>query len=462
VREGLSPGVGSRGARAVTVTELIDRRPLGAYQIGTIVLCGSLLILDGYDALTMGYLATPIAATTQLPVHSFGPILSASLFGLMIAAMATGPIADRWGRKWPVIVSVLCFGAFAVMTAQARTYNEFLAYRFLTGLGLGGAMPNVVALASEYVPKRLLPTVVSMLFAGMPLGGLICGLASSALLTTWGWPWVFYIGGFVPVAIALVLIPVLPESVRFLVLREKHPERVRKILGRIAPEFAGAGADVSLAVQEEKHTQVPVVRLFTEGRAVATILLWIPNFMNLLLLYFLNSWLPTLLRESGMSVSAGVTATSFTALGGIGACFAEGYLMNLGGAYFTLLAEFGLGAAFLVVFAFVTHSFELSVAVAFVLGFLVIGAQGGLNALAARFYPTSMRSTGVGWALGVGRVGSVLGPVLAGMLLTAGWKPRQILMWGALAAVCASIAIALSRCVRGSQTAYTETREALP
>lgn len=448
-------------ARTLTVSELIDTRPLGAYQIWTGVLCGSLLILDGYDALTMGYLATPIAATTHIPVHSFGPILSSSLFGLMIAAMATGPIADRWGRKWPVIVSVLCFGVFAMMTAQARTYNEFLAYRFLTGLGLGGAMPNVVALTAEYVPKRVLPTVVPMLFAGMPLGGLICGLVSSALIATWGWAWVFYIGGFVPVATALVLIPVLPESVRFLVRRGKDPERARRILARISPEFAVARADVSLAVQEEKHTGVPVVRLFTEGRALATILLWIPNFMNLLLLYFLNSWLPTLLRESGMSVSAGVTATSFVALGGIGACFAEGYLMNLGGAYFTLLAEFGLGAAFLVVFAFVTHSFGLSVAVAFVLGFLVIGAQGGLNALAAKFYPTSMRSTGVGWALGVGRTGSVVGPVLAGMLLTAGWKPRQILMGGALAAVCACVAIAASKLARASANAYAPEPEAL-
>jgi MFS transporter, AAHS family, 4-hydroxybenzoate transporter len=437
----------------MTVSEVIDGRPLGAYQIWTVVLCGSLLILDGYDALTMGYLATPIAATTHILVHSFGPILSASLFGLMIAAMATGPIADRWGRKWPVILSVLAFGVFALLTARAHTYNEFLAYRFLTGLGLGGAMPNVVALASEYVPKRVLPVAVSMLFTGMPLGGLICGLVSSALIRTWGWPWVFYIGGFLPVGIAVALIAVLPESVRFLVLRGKDPERVRKILARISPEFASA--DVSLAVQEQKHTGVPVVRLFTEGRAVATILLWIPNFMNLLLLYFLNSWLPTLLRESGMSVSAGVTATAFTGLGGVLGTLVEGYLMNAGGAYFVLLAEFGLGAVFMVLLAFVSHSFALSVAAAFVLGFLVIGAQGGLNALAAKFYPTSMRSTGVGWALGVGRVGSIVGPVLAGSLLTAGWKPRQILMWGALSAACACVAIAMSKLARGSASAYT-------
>jgi len=444
----------------VTVGEVIDARPIGAYQLWTVVLCGSLLILDGYDALTMGYLATPIAATTHIPVHSFGPILSASLFGLMIAAMATGPVADRWGRKWPVIVSVLAFGVFAVLTAQARTYNEFLAYRFLTGLGLGGAMPNVVALTSEYVPKRLLPIVVPMLFAGMPLGGLICGLVSSALITTWGWAWVFYIGGFVPVAIALALIGVLPESVRFLVLRGKDPRRVRKILARISPDFASANPNADLlALQEEKHGGVPVVRLFTEGRALATILLWIPNFMNLLLLYFLNSWLPTLLRESGMSVSASVAASSFIALGGILACFVEGYLMSVGGAYFVLLAEFGLGAAFMILLAFVSHSFELSVAAAFVLGFLVIGAQGGLNALAAKFYPTSMRSTGVGWALGVGRVGSIVGPVLAGILLTAGWKPRQILMWSALSAVCACVAIGMSKLARGSANAYAPEPE---
>jgi MFS transporter, AAHS family, 4-hydroxybenzoate transporter len=454
-------GTTTAGVRTLTVGEIIDRSPLSAYQIWMIVLCGMLLILDGYDALTMGYLTAPISAATHIPVHSFGPILSASLFGLMLAAMGSGPIADRWGRKWPVIVSVIVFGIFAALTARAHTYEQLLVYRFLTGLGLGGAMPNVVAIASEYAPKRKMTVIVALLFAGMPLGGLICGLVSSALIPTWGWQWVFYLGGYVPVAIALALIFVLPESVRFLVLWRRDLDKVRKTLARISPGVAAGKIEISLET-DKKSKGVPVMQLFTEGRAVATLLLWIPNFMNLLLLYFINSWLPALLRESGLSVSAGVRATAATGLGGMIACLMEGYLINAWGAYTVLIAEFGFGAVSMALLGYVARSFGLAAAVAFVLGFLVIGAQGGLNALAARFYPTSMRSTGVGWALGVGRVGSVVGPLLAGILLTAGWKPRQLLLGGGLAAVCACLAIIGSKLARGGTTAYSAPELGFP
>jgi AAHS family 4-hydroxybenzoate transporter-like MFS transporter len=450
------------GSHALSVSEIIDQRPLSRFQIRTIVLCGLVLILDGYDALTMGYLVNPVAESTRIPVHSFGPILSASLLGLMVAALGTGPIADRWGRKWPVILSAFGFAVFAILTAHATTFLELFICRFLTGLGLGGAMPNVVALASEYAPKPQLPVVVAVLFSGMPIGGMFCGLLSSVLIPTWGWKWVLYIGGIVPIAIALLLIVALPESVRFLVVRGKDAQKIREILARISPEFAGGHLDVSSVSDEPPRHGAPVRHLFTEGRALGTILLWIPNFLNLLLLYFINSWLPALLRESGMTVSAGVTATAFVSFGGVFACLAEGFLIKRGGAHRTLIAEFGLSALLIAGLSYLLHPFGLALAATFVLGFQVIGAQAGLNALAAKFYPTSMRSTGVGWALGIGRIGSIIGPLLAGMLLTVGWKPRELMLSGALCGLCASLAIWFSKRIRGTATAYTPDSELGP
>jgi AAHS family 4-hydroxybenzoate transporter-like MFS transporter len=317
---------------------------------------------------------------------------------------------------------------FSLLTARATTFNQLLILRFLTGLGLGAAMPNVVSLASEYIPRRKLSLLVTLLFIGMPLGSVICGLVSSAMLPSWGWRSVFYVGGIVPLAISLGLIAVLPESVQFLALRGKDSQRVGKILARISPELANAQVDLGSGSRDRSREGMPVKYLFTDGRAIGTILLWLPNFMNLLLLYFLRSWLPALLTEAGMSISAGVTATTFLSFGGIVGCLAEGPLMNAGGAYLTLLAEFGLSGLFVGALALITGSLPLVIAVAFILGVLITGAQAGLNALAASFYPTSIRSTGVGWALGVGRIGSIAGPLVAGMLLTNGWKPKEILL----------------------------------
>jgi len=443
------------GLPALIVAEIIDRQPLTRFQIATITLCGLVLTLEGYGALSMGYLVNPVSEATGIPVHSFGWILAASLMGLMAASLITGPIADRWGRRWPVIACALSFALFSALTARATTYRELFAYRFLTGMGLGGAMPNVVALASEYSPRPRIPVVVTVVFTGMPLGGWLCGVVSSVLTRTWGWKWVFYIGGIVPLMLALILIAALPESVRFLVGRGRDEGKVRRILSRISPEFARGDIELSPASAERTLRGAPVKHLFTDGRALGTILLWIPNFLSLLLLYFINSWLPALFRESGMTVSAGVTAASFVSFGGIFACLLEGTLINRAGAHRTLIAEFALSGLLSAGLAYFLHPYWLAMALTFILGFQVIGAQAGLNALAARFYPTQIRSTGVGWALGVGRAGSIVGPAAAGMLLTVGWNARELLLSGGLCGVAAALAIWLSVQKDGATTAYT-------
>jgi MFS transporter, AAHS family, 4-hydroxybenzoate transporter len=439
-----------------TVSELIDGRPLGRFQIWIVALCGVVLVLDGFDGQTITFLAPSIADSLHIPIHSFGPIFSASLFGLMIAAMTTGPIADRWGRKWPVIFSTLSFSLFSLLTPRASSFNQLFLLRFLTGLGLGGAMPNVVAIASEYVPKRLLSIVVTFLFTGMPLGGVICGFLSSKLITTWGWQWVFYLGGIAPFVIALLLITMLPESVQFLADRGGHFRKVEKILLRMAPQVPLASLHFRASSAAHAHRGVPVKYLFTEGRTAGTILLWFPYFMNLLLIYFIGSWLPAMLREAGMAGSTAVAVSTFFSVGGVLACLLEGRLMDRYGARKILLIEYLIASIFVAALATIPKSFVLVAWVTFVSGFVIIGAQGGLNALAARFYPTSIRSTGVGWALGIGRLGSIVGPLMGGMLLSIGWKPDQMLLAGDIFAVLAWVSILSSHRVRANPTAYSK------
>jgi len=441
------------------VLEIIDRHSLGAFQVWTVALCGLVLVLDGFDAQIINYAAPSIAETMRVPVSHFGTIFSSSLIGLMIAAMASGPIADRWGRKWPVIVSVASFSVFSLLTAHVASFNALWALRFVTGLGLGGAMPNVVALASEYVPRRLLPIAVPIVFIGMPLGGTVAGLTSASVIPHHGWRAMFYIGGALPLVISMLLIVLLPESIRFLAVKGKAPETIRRIVARIAPEAAPANIDLS-APADEKHSGVPVKHLFTEGRAVGTILLWIPYFMNLLLIYFTGSWLPALLRADGMTTAHASTASAFVSFGGMFGCIAEGYFIKWRGAGVILFAEYVLAGGFLAMLAVLAVPFRVVLLLTFVAGFMIIGAQGGLNALAANFYPTAVRSTGIGWALGVGRIGSIVGPLLGGMFLTMGWKPGGVLLFGAAVAAFACVSILLSAFSRGA-SAYRQHEPSL-
>ena len=440
--------------RILDISDIIDNRPMSRFQIRTIFLGGLVLFFDGFDAQTIGFLASPIAESRGIPITTFGPIFSASLIGLMIAAMLAGPIADHWGRKWPIIFSTSALAVFSLLTAFSTSFNQLLVFRFLTGLGLGGALPNVVALSSEYVPKRLLAVLVAVLFCGLPLGGFVCGMLSSALLPVWGWQSVFYIGGALPFLVSLLLIVLLPESVRFLAQRGDNPRKIARLMAPIAPEIDADNDQLSFAAPVAVSKGASIKHLFTDGRAVGTFLLWIPNFMNLLLMYVIVNWLPALLRASGMSVSDGVTATSFFSLGGILGTLIEGFLIKLGGPYRILLAEFGLCGLFIASMAMMAHSWPLVIILAFLLGFLVIGAQAGLNVLAANFYPTSIRSTGVGWALGIGRIGSIVGPMLAGMLLSMEWQPWQVLLSGAVPALFALGAILLVRWAPSEESPY--------
>jgi AAHS family 4-hydroxybenzoate transporter-like MFS transporter len=421
--------------RAITVTELIDQERMNRFQVVTILLCGLVLVLDGFATQSIGFLASSIAQSLHMSVHSFGPLFAAALIGLMLSSMLAGPIADRVGRKGPIIAATAIFGTFSILTAHAGSFRELVALRFLTGLGLGAAIPNVVALATEYSPRRLQQIVVTTIFCSMPLGALLGSLAGSVMLPRWGWRSVFHVSGILPLGLALVLLKVLPESLRFLSLR-----------GAIR-QFPAAEQHVEIEQspvrQEERPIGVSVIQLFQDGRAVGTLLLWICLFMNLLLLYFIVNWLPALLRENNMPATAGILAVSLFSLGGIVGSILQGPAMKAFGARPVLLCEFALCLALLSLFSGITSLAPMMTAIFFT-GILIQGAQAGLNASSAVFYPTSIRSTGVGWALGIGRLGSITGPLLGGIMLSRSWSLQHIFYANSIPALLAGIAILLS------------------
>jgi MFS transporter, AAHS family, 4-hydroxybenzoate transporter len=429
--------------REYNLRDLIDERPLSRFQLRVIALCGLIIVLDGFDS-SIGFLAPSIADDLRMPLPNFGPVFSASLVGLMIAAMASGPIADRWGRKWVIVISTFIFGSFSLMTARSTSLEELVFWRFLTGLGLGGALSNVIALVSEYVPQRLQMTLISMTMCGMPLGMLLGSLTGLVIIPLWGWRSVLYAGGFLPLLVAIISIELLPESLRFLSLHRAGASKTTGIVELIAPELRGTPVNLT-ALSDDRPKKLPIKHLITEGRALNTVLLWIPFFMNLLTIYFILSWLPGLLRQVGMPISAGVAAFSCFGVGGIIGSLIQGYLMADGRAGWALPIEFAVSAVLITLLSFAGESYTLTLTFTLLLGICVQGAQAGLNGLAAELYPTSIRATGLGWASGIGRIGSIIGPALGGILLSLQWEPRQIFLASTLPALAAASTVLMRK-----------------
>jgi len=435
------------GGPVVDVAEFIDGRPVGRFQISLLLLCAAVLFLDGFDTQAIGYVAPALAREWGLSKAQLGPVFSAGLFGLMSGALTFGPLADRIGRRTIIIFSTLAFGLGALGTVFAADATTLLVIRFLTGLGLGGAMPNAIALTSEFNPRRRRATMVMIMFCGFSVGAALGGLLAAAMIPHYGWRSVFLVGGIAPLIMVPILILRLPESVRFLALAGDAAERVTALLRSIAPGSAFGGG-TRFVVQEPHVAGLPVLHLFRERRTLVTLLLWVVFFMSLLDIYFLANWLPVVLNDLGASDSAAALIGALLQVGGIVGTVVLGSLIDrfsfraLALTYF--VAVFAVGAIGQLGHA----AIPVSVAI-FVAGFCVVGGQIGANALAAGFYPTSLRATGVGWALGIGRIGSIIGPLVGGLLLAAKWSVAAVFLAAAAAALCASLAaFCLGRLIR--------------
>jgi len=306
------------GTPTIDLVDFIDRQPVGGFQIRLMLTCAAVLFLDGFDTQAIGFVAPALAKEWGLTKAALGPVFSAGLFGLMIGALVFGPLADRVGRKKIIIFSTAAFGIGALATAFANDLTALLVIRFLTGLGLGGAMPNTVALTSEYNPQPRRATMVMIMFCGFSIGAALGGLLAAALIPRLGWGSVFIVGGIAPLLMLPVLAGRMPESVRFLATAGQAPERVAQLLNLIAPNTVFAPG-ARFVVREVHLAGNPIVHLFREGRMAATLLLWTVFFMSLLDIYFLANWLPTVLHDLGASVSQAALIGSMLQVGGVSA-----------------------------------------------------------------------------------------------------------------------------------------------
>lgn len=432
--------------RKIDVVELIDQQPISAFQIRLIVLCALVAMLDGFDTQSIAFVAPIIAGAFGIKINAFGPIFSAGLVGMTLGALFLGPLADRYGRKQVITASTFAFGLFTLATVLADSVTSLMTYRFLTGLGLGAAMPNIIALTSEYSPKRARAWLVTIMFVGFPFGAVVGGIISSMIIPIWGWQSVFITGGIVPIALSALLLAILPESVRFLVHKQAKSDDIAAILRKITVGVSYAPSD-KFFIQEKVLPGVSVMHLFTGGRAIGTLLLWIPFFMNLLLLFFMYNWLPPLLQQAGLPIGRAIIATVLFNLGGVIGGLVLARLIDRLGPFNVLATAYAMGTIAVAAIGAVSSSIVMIMAVVFVAGFFVIGAQLGSNALAASYYPTAIRSTGIGWALGVGRVGSIIGPLVGGLLMSLNWPFKDLFLMAAAPAACATIAIFLFRFV---------------
>jgi AAHS family 4-hydroxybenzoate transporter-like MFS transporter len=410
---------------------------VGAFQWAIFTLCGLCLIMDGFDVQAMGYVAPAIIREWHIPNSALGPVFSAALLGVLIGSLLFSMLADKIGRRPVLIGAALYFAVLTLWTARANSVTELLVIRFIAGIGLGGIMPNAMALAGEYAPTRMRFTVMMLVSNGFNIGAAFGGFIAAGLIPAFGWRSVFYFGGLVPLALAVPMYFMLPESLQFLVLRGRNLNKVGQWLKRIGASVPSG--PVEYVVHEENRKGVPIVHLFREGRAVGTVLLWVINFMNLLNLYFLSSWLPTVVRDAGYSTRIAVLVGTTVQVGAAIGTIVNGWLIDRLGFRKVLTTCFGIACVSIAMIGQPSLPLLLLFVVVFVAGWCVPGGQGGVNAVAATYYPTYLRSTGIGSGLGIGRIGAIVGPLLASELMRRHWAARELFLAAAIPALISAV-----------------------
>ena len=423
------------------VQSLINEQPLSRYQWRVVILCFLIVFLDGLDTAAMGFIAPALSQDWGIDRASLGPVMSAALIGMVFGALGSGPLADRFGRKWVLVASVIIFGAFSLASAYASNVDQLLILRFLTGLGLGAGMPNATTLLSEYTPERFRSLLVTSMFCGFNLGMAGGGFISAKLIPAFGWHSLLLLGGILPLLLAVVLLFWLPESARYLVVRNKGVEKVRRALAPIAPEQVARAASFSVPEQTTVKASNVLAVIFSGTYRTGTLLLWLTYFMGLVIVYLLTSWLPTLMRESGASMEQAAFIGALFQFGGVLSAVGVGWAMDRFNPHKVIAAFYLLAGVFAYAVGQSLGNMTVLATLVLIAGMCVNGAQSAMPSLAARFYPTQGRATGVSWMLGIGRFGAILGAWMGATLLGLGWNFEQVLTALVIPAALATAAV---------------------
>jgi AAHS family 4-hydroxybenzoate transporter-like MFS transporter len=423
---------------AINISDAIDESRLGPFQKRLIAFCATLAFVEGFDAQVAGFLVPALSKAWSFTPTTIGVFVSTGLFGILLGSLLLAPLADRIGRKPIILAALLIFGVGSLGMALAATPTVLFVFRFLAGFGIGAAMPNAIALTSEYVPARSRGFGVVLMFNGFNFGALVAGLATAGMVQAFGWRAVFALGGVLPLVLFPVFLLLVPESIRFLALRNGADERVGRLLQKIAPGLEVAPGD-QFVLDHAQHKAMSVRALFRDGRARRTLLLWLIFFMSLLDLFVLTTWLPAQVARLGFPVRTAILVGALLQVGAI-AGVVLGWASDRFGPAKTLSAAYGLAVVAIVGLGLAGRSLPLILVTVFCTGFGVIGGQVAANAVAATSYITEIRATGVGWALAVGRLGSIVGPSVAGVLIAAQVAPRDVFLLAAVPAAVAGLA----------------------
>ena len=425
----------------INVSSVIDESGIGAFQITIYALCFACLLMDGFDVQSLGYVAPALSAELHITRVQLGPVLSAAPLGVLIGSILCSMLADRIGRRPVLIGTTLFYALLTWLTARATSLEELRIVRVIGGIGMGAIMPNAMALVGEYSPRRLRVTIMMIVSNGFTAGAALGGFVAAWLLPRYGWRSVFYFGAVVPLVIGILMIGLLPESLQFLALQRKKLVQLGRWLQRIQPSLNVSGAEYVLPEEPEKKGGVTFIRLLHDGRAAGTLLLWVVNFMNLLNLYFLQGWLTTVVTDAGYPQTTAAVVASMVQVGGTIGALTLGWFVHKWG-FVPVLATLGvLGSINIAAIGQPWIPLAMLTTVVFVAGICVTGGQAAINALAATYYPTELRSTGIGAGLGIGRIGAIVGPTLASVLLGFGWSARDLFLAAAVPPLIAAAAM---------------------